>query len=59
MSYQVTKAFSLNAGYTGYFIGNIARASTNVIYSLPTMGLGSDTEEAFANGVHFGFEFNR
>lgn len=57
-SYFLTKAFTLNVGYTGMYVGNIHRAATSVRYSLPDMGYSkAGTQDVLINGVDFGIEF--
>jgi hypothetical protein len=59
-AYQLTKAVALKVGWTGLFVGNLARASTSVRYHLPNMGiLANDHQDVFSNGVNFGVEINR
>jgi hypothetical protein len=59
--YQVTQAISLHAGWTGTYIGNVARATSVTFYQIP--GLGIDTsqnkESLFFNGLTLGFDINR
>ncbi len=58
-SYQLTKAFSLQLGWTGIFADNIRRAAPHVQYSLPNMGLrDAGDQEVFINGLTFGCELN-
>jgi hypothetical protein len=57
-SYFLTKALTLNVGYTGTYVGQIHRAATSVRYSLPDMGYSkAGTQEIISNGVDFGVEF--
>jgi hypothetical protein len=59
-SYALTKAIAFKFGYTAMIIGNVARASSRVFYSVPNMGFNSrDPESVFINGVTFGIEINR
>jgi len=59
-TFNLTKSMALKVGWTGTFIGNIARASSSVRYNLPNMGLlADDHQNIFANGVNFGFVINR
>lgn len=59
-TFNITKSMALNVGWTGTFIGNVARASSSVRYDLPNMGLlPEDHQDVFANGVTFGFVVNR
>lgn len=57
-SYQLTKSFSLKAGYTGMYLGGIKRAATSVRYALPDMGyVNSGTQDFLSNGFDLGVEF--
>jgi hypothetical protein len=56
--YHVTAAFSVTAGYTGMFVGNIRRAAPSVHYSLPSFGYNdAGTQDLFVNGFDLGVEF--
>jgi hypothetical protein len=56
--YHVTTAFSLTAGYTGMFVGNVRRASPSVHYSLPAFGYRDvGTQDLLVNGLDLGVEF--
>ncbi len=57
-SYQLSRALSLNLGYTATFVDNIRRSAQQVKYELPNMGFreGAKTQEIFINGVSFGFD---
>ena len=59
VNYQLTRAISLRLGYTGMFIDNISRASSQVRYELPRMGFidgAAGKQEAIINGANFGFD---
>ncbi len=60
-SYQITKAFALQIGYTAIFVNGINRASDTVYYNLPGMGIVNTDrrENLIVNGLNFGFQFNR
>ncbi len=61
VSYSVTKAIALRAGWTGSWQDGLARPSTMVNYQVPSMGiLGSqNSQRLFINGYTFGVEINR
>lgn len=60
-SYQLTRAIAIRVGWTGMYIDGLARASSLVNYTLPTMGLipNQITQDAFVQGVNAGIEINR
>jgi hypothetical protein len=57
--YHITSAFSVTAGYTGMFVGNIRRAAPSVLYALPAFGYNHEagTQDLFVNGLDLGVEF--
>jgi hypothetical protein len=59
--YQLTKCLSLHGGWTGLWIGNVARASALVDYQLPNMGLdmSKNRQDLLMNGLTVGVDFNR
>jgi hypothetical protein len=59
--YKVTSAISIRAGYTGMWVGNVARASDMVEYNFPYMGLKDSVsrESVFVNGATLGLQINR
>jgi len=59
--YQMTRALSLHAGWTGLWIGNVARANAVVDYYVPTMGIDmtKNTQNLLMNGLTLGIDFNR
>lgn len=59
--YQITRAISFHAGWTGVWMDNIARASSVIDYTIPAMGIaaGQNKEDVFMNGVTIGFDVNR
>ena len=59
--YQITQALSFHAGWTGMWIDNIARASSVIEYTIPTLGFDTsqNRENLFINGVTVGFDINR
>ena len=61
LSYKVTANVSIKAGYTAMLVTGIGRASNRIEYFSPDLGIsgGGDKEHFFANGLNFGFEFNR
>jgi hypothetical protein len=57
-TYHITSGFSIKAGYTGMFVGNIRRAAPSVLYALPDMGyLDAGTQDLLVNGLDLGVEF--
>ena len=61
VNYQVFRSVSLTAGWTGIFVGGIARSTERTVYSLPNMGLSPTTPrgDVFINGVNVGVVVNR
>jgi hypothetical protein len=59
--YQITRAIEFNAGWTGWWVDGIARASSVVDYTVPSMGidLSGNREGVFVNGLTIGFTVNR
>ncbi len=58
-SLLVTKSIALKVGWNGTVIGGLSRASNTIRYRLPNMGIVDHNDEAFAQGVNFGFEICR
>jgi hypothetical protein len=59
-TYEITRAFGVNFGYTGMYLGNIGRAPTSINYTLINMGIfPNNRENVFVNGFNVGFVFNR
>lgn len=61
LHYQITRALSVQVGWTGFYLDGIARASSMINYEVPTMGinLGNNRQDVFIQGVTVGFELNR
>lgn len=61
LNYQLTKAVSINAGWNGVFVDAVSRASNQLDYTLPNMGvlLDENTDNLFMNGLTIGLEVNR
>jgi hypothetical protein len=63
--YQVTRYLSFHAGWTGLWLGGIARGDSTIDYTLHTDNqvFGIDTtrnrENVLMNGLTMGFDFNR
>lgn len=59
--YQITRALSFHAGWTGMWVDNVARANSMVKYDLPALGIDmtNNKQYVFVNGVTIGFDFNR
>lgn len=59
-SYQLTKAVAAKVGFMGMYADGIGRASSLVVYQLPTLGIGGDNrEDLFMTAINFGIEVNR
>lgn len=61
VSYQLTKALSVQAGYNFLLGGGISRASRRVEYDLPALKIydGNNHDAWFVNGLNFGLSINR
>ena len=61
LKYQLTRAVSLRAGWSGMWMDGIARASSLINYEVPTMGIqmGYNRQDIFIHGPSFGIEVNR
>lgn len=63
--YQLTRAISAHAGWTGMWIGNIGRGDAVIDYTLHSNGqvfgidLSRNKENVFINGLTLGFDINR
>lgn len=59
--YQVTRAISFHAGWTGIWMDGIARGSGTIDYAMPTMGIdmSRNRENVIMNGLTLGFDVNR
>jgi hypothetical protein len=59
--YQVTRAISFHAGWTGMWMDGIARANALVDYTVPAMGIDmtDNRQSIFVNGLTLGFDVNR
>jgi hypothetical protein len=59
--YQITRSLSFHAGWTGFWMDNIARANALIDYSLPAMGINmaDNKQNLFMNGLTIGFDINR
>jgi len=59
--YQITRAISFHAGWTGVWMDNIARGSGTIDYSMPAMGIdmSRNREDLLMNGLTLGFDVNR
>jgi len=59
--YQITRCVTFHAGWTGIWIGNIARSSSMIDYAVPDMGIntGGNKQSLFMNGLTMGFDINR
>jgi hypothetical protein len=61
VNYQVFRSVSLTAGWTGIFVGGIARSTERTVYTLPSMSLSPTLPrgDVFINGVNVGVVVNR
>lgn len=59
--YQITRAISFHAGWTGLWVDNIARGSAVIDYSVPSMGvdMSGNKQSIFMNGLTLGVDINR
>ena len=59
--YQVTRSISMHAGWSGMWVGGVARATSVIDYTVPAMGinLADNRESVFLNGLALGFDVNR
>lgn len=62
LGYNLTKAITLRAGWTGIIMGDIARGQSVVNYSMPGLGInpnnGSNKQDVFVQGYNLGVEVN-
>ncbi|MCG8583192.1 MAG: BBP7 family outer membrane beta-barrel protein, partial [Pirellulales bacterium] len=60
LSYQVSKAVNIRAGWTALYMDGIGRAVGVQTYTLPTLGLDAtnNREDVFIQGLNFGIEIN-
>jgi hypothetical protein len=59
--YQITRAISFHAGWTGFWMDNIVRANGIINYTVPAMGIdmSNNKQNLFVNGLTLGFDVNR
>jgi hypothetical protein len=59
--YQITRSVSFHAGWTGFWMDNIARANAVIDYTVPAMGidLSDNKQNVLINGLTIGFDINR
>ncbi len=59
--YQLTRAVSVRAGWTGLWMDNIARSSNMINYQVPGMGIRSqfNRQDVFVHGWNLGLIVNR
>lgn len=59
--YQITRAISFHAGWTGIYMDGIARGASVINYTMPAMGIDMtrNREGVFINGLTLGFDVNR
>ncbi len=63
-AYQLTRAVSVKAGWTGFWMSNVARASDIIDYTIAETGVmgidgGSNDQEIFVHGLNIGLNVNR
>ena len=59
--YQITRSISFHAGWSGFWMNNVARANAVINYTVPSMGidLSDNKQDVFLNGLTIGFDINR
>jgi hypothetical protein len=59
--YQITRALSFHAGWTGMWMDGIARANSVIDYTVPGMGvnMADNRQDILMNGLTIGIDFNR
>jgi hypothetical protein len=59
--YQLTRNFSLRAGWNGIWMDGVARASNSIIYQVPNMGINSanNRQNMLIHGLTVGVDINR
>jgi hypothetical protein len=59
--YKITSTISLRAGWTGMWVGNVARADNVVVYNWGDMGINTNNcrNDIFVNGATLGLQINR
>ena len=62
VGYNLTKAITLRAGWTGIVLGDIARGQSMVRYTMPGLGIktedGANKQTVFVQGYNLGVEVN-
>jgi len=59
-TFHVTKSMAFTVGWTGTFLGQMARGSELIVYEVPRMGIAdTDWADTFSHGVNFGVNINR
>src|SRR5690606_851160 len=61
LSYQLTRAIALTAGWNAMYVGGVARPSNMIRWIVPNTEIieGNNYDDLFMQGVNFGFEVNR
>ncbi|MEN6450337.1 MAG: hypothetical protein ABFC96_07595, partial [Thermoguttaceae bacterium] len=64
--FQITRSIAAHAGWTGFWMDNVARGSSVIDYTTANaqgrpmgINLADNKESIFLNGVTFGFDINR
>lgn len=56
-SYMITNALSFRLGYTGMFVNNIRRASSQISWNAPDFGIrDGGLQDIYINGANLGFD---
>lgn len=56
VAYALTSFASVRAGYTGLFLGEVARSS-DVTYAIPDLGLSTSRSDVYVHALTMGLEF--
>jgi hypothetical protein len=59
--YLITRTISFRAGWTGVWLGGIARPQGMVKYEVPNMGIdpSNNRQDVLLNGLNLGIDINR
>lgn len=59
--YQITRAMSFHAGWTGFWLDSLARGDAVIDYTVPNLGidLARNRQNLIVNGLTLGVDFNR
>jgi len=61
LRYVLTRNIDVRVGWTGMWLGSIARASTAILYQVPSMQVDTSNnhENVFVHGIYVGVDVNR